>query len=520
MVKSWYPSTKLDETQLKYLHLIQTIWKVKDADDQWISYKLTPHQIKWHSEDIACLGNKAKHRVVVKSRNTSFTVSSIISTLMDIPNRNKQIIPVVRLNMNRAVDLIEEIKEHIKHMTPIKLSDGTLYPFDPNLVYMEKSMSITFPNGTEIRAFPANAASAESIRGMRIIGSAGIIDEGNFMASFQSIYIALRDAARGSSSDGKQLFQMNIGTTRKGRMTNFNIWFEDIIKTNPNNVIIFNWPVLQHEKLDMGRSLIEQSKEIDLIPIVPWHNINDLENKRKENINTFLEEYMAVLVDSEEQLYEYSIVEAAIDTSLQNSEPEEGKIYVMGIDPASTSDFFALSIFDKTIKTQKFLYYKRNVQLKTMESFCENLIHKWKPYRVTIDGNGLGFQLSQTLKAKFGNVIKIIRGVSAVKTPGRITGNIPMKEFLHTNMLKMMNYNEIKLIQDETQIRHYLMWKKNYECEHDVTYGHGDIVMANGYALLPDNWKTSGSNDVIVMREKEQEIPDVEVQTVNINWGE
>lgn len=521
-MKSWYHATELSVKQLKYLLLIQKIWNVKNASDVWVPYKLTPHQIHWHSNDVACLGADAKNRVVVKSRNTSFTVSSIISCLMDVPNRSKQIVPFVRLNKERAIDLLEEVKEHIRHMNPVKLKDGSLYPFDPSKVYMEKAMSITFPNGTEFRAMPSNAASAEIIRGMRIVGSAGILDEVNFMAGFQKIYIALRDASRGSV-DGKKIFQMNIGTTRKGRMTNFNMWFEDILRNKPDNIMIFEWPVLNNPELDVNYSLLEQAEKLDLTPIVDWHDLKDLENKRKENLNTFLEEYMAILVDAEEQLYKYSIVEASISEELSNTEPEEGVVYSIGIDPAATNHLFAISIFDRDSKEQKYLYYERGTPLKTMEKFCENIIKKWKPWRVVIDGNGLGYQLAQSLRNKFGgSIIKVIRGAMVIKTPGKRTGNIPMTEFIHTNMIKMMNYNEIKLIPDEYQTRHYMMWRNDYKCDEDPKFGHGDIVVANGYALLPENWKIT-KDEVVAFREKEakQPILDVSLEKVeDIEWGE
>jgi len=432
---------------------------------------------------------EAKDRVTTKSRNTSFTVSSIISNLMAIPFYDKQIIPFIRLNKERAIDLLTECKDIIKHMTPIKLKDGTLFPFDSTQVYMDKAMSITFPNGTEFRAMPANAASAESIRGMRIVGSAGIVDEGNFMKGFQTIYIALRDAARGSSSDGSKEFQMNIGTTRKGRMTGFNIWYEDVFKSRPRNLLFFSWPVLNKEGLDLTKSLLEQDLEDNVI--VPWHNLQDLENKRKENLNTFKEEYMGLLIDSEEQLYPHHILEASINPDLEKmKEPVEGEIYCMGIDPAATHDLFAISTFEKYSKQQRDLFYERGTPLPTMEKYCISLIEKWKPVRVVIDGNGLGFQLSQAILNKYGSsMIKVIRGTAAVKILDKKVQNIPMKEFLHTNMIKMMNFGEIELLQDEMQERHYMMWQNNYECDSSSEYGHGDIVIANGFALLPDNFQ-------------------------------
>ena len=503
---SWYPSTKLNRKQIIYLKLLQNIFNVKDASDNWVPYKLQPHQIHWHSQDVAVMREKAKDRIDVKSRNTSFTVSSIISNLMAVPCYDKQIIPFIRLNKERAIDLLTECKDIIAHMTPIRLKDGRLFPFDPSKVYIEKMMSITFPNGTEFRAMPANAASAESIRGMRIMGSAGMVDEGNFMKAFQVIYIALRDAARGSSKEGNKEFQMNIGTTRKGRMTSFNIWYEDVFKSRPKNLMFFSWPVLNKVGLDLNKSLLEQDLQDNVI--VPWHDLQDLENKRLENLNTFKEEYMAILVDSEEQLYPHHIIEACINPDLEKQDgPIDGEIYCMGIDPAATHDLFAISTFEKYSKQQRDLFYETGTPLPTMEKYCISLIEKWKPVRVVIDGNGLGYQLAQALQTKYGNsMIKVIRGTAAVKILSKHVQNIPMKEFVHTNMIKMMNFGEIELLQDEMQERHYMQWNNDYTCKSSVEYGHGDCVIANGFALLPDNFQFGVQKVKIMSSQKKEEI--------------
>lgn len=500
-MKSWYKRYKWEDltkgTQ-DYLFNIQQIWKVVNANGDWTPYILTPHQVDWHKDDVSVVGTEAKDRVVVKSRNTSFTTSALISNLMDVPNCPGEIFPIVRLNMRRAEDLISECKEIIKRMTPL-IINGKYYPFHPAEVDMDKVGSIKFPNGAEFRAMPANAASAETIRGMRKSGSAGIIDECNFMRDFKKIYIASRDSSRGSFEGGKR-FQLNIGTTRKGRMTNFNLWFENILNSGVDSVKVYWWPVFKPELVNLDKDLRQQ----ELTPIVFWHDVNDLENKRKEDLITFKEEYMCEIVDDDESLYPYHLIEAATDSDLQQFEtPIEGEQYVMGVDPAATSDYFSVSIFELNTKIQRFLYYVKRTPLGTMEKFCENLILKWKPIKCRIDANGLGMQLSQTLKNKFGGVVEAIRGAVKVKAPGKITGDVPLKEYLHTNMLKMFNYNEVKLLPDDTQIKHYLLWRKDYTCPTDSELGHGDTTISNGLALLPLKWRYVKEGKLGVVREKE-----------------
>jgi hypothetical protein len=501
---SWYPlNPKLNnEAYKKYFASLEYIFKVQDPSKNWVPYALTNHQREWHSEDVALVGSLATDRVVIKSRNTSFTTSGQISNLMAVYKYPDQVVPFVRLNITRAMDLINDCKKLIRHIRPMLLPDGSKYPFDPELVDTRAAGKIVFPNGVEFRAFPANAQAAESIRGLRIAGSAGIVDESNFMKDFDDIYIALRDAAAGSSRDGKKEFQMNIGTTRKGRMTPFNIWYEKIEKTNALRV--FKWPVFDPNKFNISLPITQQN----LDPIVHWHSLEDLEKKRTEDKNRFLEEYMAELIDNEEQFYEYPTIMKCLLDGLENRHtPEKDGMFLIGIDVASINDYFVISIFEKIKNKQQFLeennivlnsiygdiyvqrhlFYTRKVELEDMMAHVVKVIEIWKPLRVRIDANGIGFQLGQQLRRRYGGMIDPIRG-------SRLKGivkaeTVDVNEFLHTNQKTLMANGCVYLLNDEMQINHYSSWDYSYKCESTTEFGHGDITMANGYALLPFDYK-------------------------------
>ena len=503
---SWIkPPENLTRGERRYLKDIETLFNVKNAKNEWIPYKLEPHQMLWHLDDVALKGENAKHKLVIKSRNTSFTTSSIISVLMAVPFYPSQVIPIVRLNMTRAKDLINDFKEIIKHMNVIEEEDGRLFPFNPKDVYMDNVESITFPNGVEIRAFPATNASAETIRGLRIAGCGGIIDESNFMKDYKNIYIALRDASSGVV-DGKKEYQILIGTTRKGRGTPFNVWFEDIEKLNLSTIKIYKWAVFNPNHIDLTKPLTEQN----LVPIAKWHSIEDLEEKRKENINTFKEEYMAELVDGEDVFYEFYVISRSLEVGEEyqciQSNPVKGAVYYMGIDPSSgvQRDYFSISIFEKVgdYKLQRYLYYTREKELPEMERECIRIINEWSPKKVRIDSTGLGTQLSQKLVSLFGGMIEPTKGNMRIKGLKR---NIPLalNEYMHTTQKHLMSNKVIGLIDDELQIRHYSAWNNDYKADSGVV-GHGDIVVSNGLALLPDDWKYGKIPGVLaVAREKD-----------------
>lgn len=490
---SWYEKPEVkSERERKYLTSIQKVFMVKDANHNWIPYRLTPHQVDWHLGDVAIQEENAKSRIVVKSRNTSFTTSSIISCLMAVPFFPNQVIPFVRLNQQRANDLINDTKEIIKRMRTFLLEDGSVFPFDPNEVKTDKIGSIMFPNGVEFRAFPATNSSAEVIRGLRIVGNAGIVDEANFIKDFNDIYIALRDASSGAK-DGVKKFQINIGTTLKGRSTPFYNWYIKV-ENMPEIFDIYKWAVFNPNIFNPEISVFEQE---GLDPIVPWHTLEDLEKKRTEDKPRFLEEYMCVVVDSTEQFYPYEMIMACINTELKNYKTCNNRngIFWMGVDVASVNDFFVVTIYEKVDNKfiQRHLHYKRGgtteLDLQTMQDFVDNLILEWKPVRCRIDAQGIGFQMAQALRKKHGIVIDAIRN-QKVKGMEKRAG-IKLNEFIHTNQKWLLSTNQIELLNDEMQIIHYTMWNYDYKAPISDENGHGDITMASGYGLLPIKYRQS-----------------------------
>jgi len=325
------------------------------------------------------------------------------------------------------------------------------------------------------------------------------------MKDFESIYIALRDAAAGSI-DGEKEFQIIIGTTRKGRGTPFNLWFEGIEKIRPDNMEIFRWPVFDPYKVDLNTNLLEQ----ELIPIVKWHDLKDLENKRKENLNRFKEEYMAILVDGDDQFYEFYCIQNALEIGekydCKQSQPEKDKKYYMGIDPSSgvNKDYFAIVVYEKIGEyyLERYVYYTKNKELPQMEEHCIWEVQRWNPHRCRIDSVGVGTQISQKLVQLFGTTqIEPVKGQMTIKGLNR---KIPLglNEFLHTNQKTLMANGMVGIINDELQIQHYSAWNNDYKSDSGIQ-GHGDLTMASGYALLPDKWKFGkGVSELALVREK------------------
>jgi hypothetical protein len=514
--KSWYPSPKLTIEELTYLYMIEKIFKVKYPDGEWKHIKLTNHQAEFHKNDLAIQKFDAKNEVIIKSRGTSFTTNAIIRLCMNAYSYNDQLPPVVRINDAKVKELFEnDFKDIIRHMTPLKITTkdkktgkekNEYIPFNNENVTFETHEIYIPDRNIRFTAYPANTTSSENIRGNRI--NFGLMDETNYIQAFQNVDTAMLDAARGAAMSGinagKVAYQATYGTTRKGRYTSFNTWLENIERLIIANKLkkfrILKWPALDPTKADLSRPLTEQP---ELIPIAPWQTLENLEERRAQSLNKFKEEYMAMLVDDEGKLYNMQYI---IENLLIKAETEhqngKGKLkntqhtnWWIGVDPAYSNDFFAVSIFAEIDGKyeQKYVYYKRGVDLTDMQNMCEDIIEHYLPIGLQlmqVDGHGLGVQISNYLKKLYPEHVRVIRG-NRLKLPDK-SGTVSTKEFMHTNQIKLQYDNRVKYLQDDGQTMHFSGWNMKYDFEMDdetsaAEMGHGDTTIANALALMPKN---------------------------------
>ena len=419
--ESWYPDKEYSPKVEKYFQMIEASFKVQLGDGSWDNIKLTPHQREFHSNDISVLREKAKYEIIDKSRNTSFTVSSIIRLATGNYWFRDEIVPLVRINESKVKELIKEAKKIIQRITPIQLPNSDYWPFNPKLVEYS-ALSITFPDrGVVWQGYPALSPEAsENIRGVRT--TRVLIDESNFIRFFKEVYTAARDSKRGKilgTNDDEVLHQISIGSTLKG-FSKYYYWREGIINKikngEINNFNIYSWPIFDPNKFDFEKPL--QNYE-ELIPIVPWHSKETIKNIIKEDYETFLEEYMATVTADENQLYNISkIMDLADSKEILTEDMNEG-IYYGGCDPAGEGHhFFSISIWEKDsegILHQIYLDQEQKTDLTTKEKEIRKMLDTIPFTKFRIDGNGLAYQMAQSLKKDYPNIIEIIRGNVRIK---------------------------------------------------------------------------------------------------------
>lgn len=536
---SWYEIKEpLTEEESFYLYSLEKIWRVPSGTEL-IPYHLAPHQIDWHREDIALKGRKAKYRACKKSRNTSYTVSMSISKLMAVPEHKNPSVPFVRLNSRSSILLIENIKQLIRDMSPIIYTERYMilngvktryidseeykdlevieekhyYPFNPEAVDLRVYGKIRFPNGVVFEAYPANNNAAENARGIRTLVDGGGIDEPTFFSTFREIFVAMRDAYASSvfmeEEEGGMLHQIDIGSSFRG-VTPYSEWYDEQVKiweTNPENALVklYEWPVFrrdlfdEYEKASDTSSMVPFTERRDMIPIVPWHSKKLLWDKYLQDKVKFMEEYMAIQVDSDYQFYPTKLIveRSSIEPNDNIYNIDFNKYHKVrgGIDPASVKDYFVFSLFGHygNKREKIFCWYGTQVELPDMEVKCKewvgHIVSKHKDVLINIDSTPIGLQLMQGLRKMFGEVIRPINGNNNVKT--LMKNSYKLNVYGHLNLRKLMYDKVIDLFADEVQIKHYkIISGKDYQPIRDgglKDSAHGDICMGDMYANLPDN---------------------------------
>ncbi len=338
-MKTWYPIKEYAPKEDNYFTWVEKVFRIQYANGRWDFIKLTEHQKEFHSNDISIKFENALSDDVDKSRNTSFTVSSMIRLLTGNYSFRTEEVPITRINDTKVKELFREFKKIIKHMRPIRLPNNELWPFDPKLVTYT-SHEIYFPD-REVRfiGYPASSSASENIRGLRI--TRGLNDECNFEKEFKNIHTAMRDAKRGSFKNKKgqdvSYLQLTYGSTLKGQ-TPYKEWKDKLQKNIQQGKIKswrgLSWPVFNPEEFDQDKDIEDQIDH--LTPIVEWHSKEDLCEKFNEDLHTFLEEYMAICVPSDATLYNIKKVMNCVDTELKNVPTPINKegVYYMGVDVA------------------------------------------------------------------------------------------------------------------------------------------------------------------------------------------
>jgi hypothetical protein len=174
----------------------------------------------------------------------------------------------------------------------------------------------------------------------------------------------------------------------------------------------------------------------------------------------------------------------------------ENSFNIIGVDPAGDgTDFFSISVMNHNADTKEqieiFHHNKQKVSDPTnLINFIKDLKRLFQARKIRIDGNDLGYFIATILRNEYGSYeVEVMRGVTKVKNDKE---SLPLKEFKHAYLKKLLVTGKVKLISDDLILEHFRGWRTDYSCNRTAKYGHGDSVDAITLAALPMNWQIGG----------------------------
>jgi len=466
--------TKITPSQQIYIDLLEDVFKVYNLKERRL---MRYNTINWQKEFHACSINALseeywKDRLVRKGRGISFSVSSMIDLIMSANKFSDMVFPVVSHRQDAGWDLIAVGQ---------KLIDDANYNFE-----VEKQANkwtngaIKFSNGSKIKFFPSG--NINSLRQVRTF--AMLFDECNFYRDIKGTLDAGEDCLN-------QGGQSTLGSTVYDRNNYF--WEMCEQEAKLKRKYLFTLPTFSKLKFDINSNVVDQVKA-GLQPLAWWINLNKLEDKRQRDFTSLLRENQCEPSDEGVNFIkiQHILKNIPADPPLKNYQQpyKTQNPLVAGMDVATEFDLATVSIFEFTPlgKVQRHLQEFKGVELPDLQKIHDNYMNTWNLFRFRLDSTGLGHQLGQHAKRKYGVRSEPIHFAKKLKTNMKGIKE-PIREKIAYNMREELVDSKVCLIDYGLQIKHLNGWSWDLKKYQGTSEDHGDYFWSNGLALLPLDYK-------------------------------
>lgn len=495
----------VSESQKRYIQLVRDCFRVFSfGQNKWIDYEPTEWQQEFHAYSLNALHKDFwKDRLVVKGRGISFSTSAMIDMIMSAQKFKQITIPIVTHRQDNALDLIR---------TAQNLIDNAKVDFDVERPFTKKEI-IFKSTGSIIRAYPS--ANDNAVRQLRTF--TGLFDEITFYRDIKGVL----DAAESIINEGGQI---TMGSTVYDR----NNYFWELYQQQKQlkNKYVFSLPLFDPDKFKPNENIIIQV-EGGLKPLVWWHDIKKLEDKRQRDYASFLRENMCQPSDENVNFISIEKIMRNVDEELSNYDNyKTDNMLFGGLDVASYGDYIAIVIFEQTPFGMVMRHCRaiKGMELPDLQKLIETeYLGTWNFTKFRVDMTGMGTQIAQYLKKKFGGIVEmihfgqtvegaIIGGSAKVQAGGQIKQSI--REKMAYNLRYLLEDDKIKILNDPLLIKHLNSWSWDLKkCL--STDGHGDLFWACGLACLPLSYKRVEERFIVKTEGVEQKIIPPKV---NVEW--
>lgn len=483
--KSWYVSQrKFSEEESIYLETLQMMFNMRNQRGDAIKYAMTDYQKEYHADSLNIKGENSKDILFVKARGISFSYSSLIDLIYTGMTFDNQLLPIICQRYDSSKLLLDVAKWLIRNAN-----------IDMGRVEIHETAIRFLDTNTVMRPYPSGTAS-DAIRGSRLLRC--MIDEFAFQRRDRELLAAVQDTMQG------KLKQILIGSTPAGIKNEFYK-----LTQNPIGFTVFRLPVFDEKKFNPNLPIPEQS----LIPIAPWIDLDNLEIKRRRDVNIFLQENMTNFLDDSISFISFSLVKRCENKDLinylDNWRKSKEFIYstpnpiVIGVDVARTTHLTAISAFElmkdedgKETYVQRLLLTIKNMEIPKQVDLIDSIVSIFPTcLQVRVDMTGLGIGLYEYLKKKRGAMIRGISFSYKMRT-GEPRQKFKIREYMLVNFKNLMENAQVELLVDETQQAHLTSMNYEFKVKEDET-GHGDILFANALATLPADYSMVASEPLM-----------------------
>jgi phage FluMu gp28-like protein len=508
-IETYYEAQRpLTTSQKKYVLLLEKVFNVFSMrENAFIPYKTVPWQQEFHAYSLNALQKQYwKDKLVVKGRGISFSVSSMIDLVMSASKFKNLVIPVVTHRIENAYDLVKIAQT---------LVDNANIKFNVERPFIKGELAFN-DTGSVIRAYPSSNVNA--LRLLRTF--TGLLDEISFYRDIKG----LLDAAESITSEGGQLI---LGSTVYDRTNYFWELFEK--QKQLNNKYVFYLPLFDPLKFNPNQNILDQVKA-GLKPLVWWQDLGRLEDKRARDIHSFMRENQCSPVDEGVNFLSIEKILRNVDNKLRNFDVySSDNMLIAGVDIASYQDYIAIVIFEITsfgAVMRHMSVVKKGMELPDLQRLLEvEYMEKWDLTKMRIDMTGMGTQISQYMKRKYGGKIEPIHFGESVGD--KLTGGQSLtihgirervRDKMAWNMRQMFEDDSIKILDDGLLMRHLNGW--SYDLKKCLcSEGHGDLFWACAMALLPLNYKRGGGTKLNIVSSGDNKFIDHDkLQEVEVVW--
>jgi len=399
--------------------------------------QLYEYQRAWVEDD-------SRFKIALKARQTGFSFAVALEVVLDAVEHRTLWVLLSR-GERQSKELVEKVAMHARAIGVACRELETTFKIDDREI---KQLEVRFPNGSKIIGLPANPDTARGFSGNVAL------DEFAFHADSRKIWTALYPTiTRG--------YKIRVISTPQGKSNKYyNLWMDDTGTWSKHRVDIY-----QAKEQGMGVDIEELRRGV-------------------ESEDDWLQEFCCEFLDEADSLLTYDMISACENDLASADLPEEwepqGDLF-LGMDIGRRRDLTVIWLYELVGD----VFWTRSVREMVRTPFREQRQELFwylslpRLRRGCIDSTGLGMQLGEEARERFGYLVEPVNFTPAVKQELAVT----QRRKFEDRLVRVPARREIR--EDLHSVKKVTTAAGNirYDAERTEAGGHADRFWASALAL-------------------------------------